>query len=81
MGSQSRGPDTYVYTGVQEGLTAGGHPGFKLDTCKGRSNTGAAPPVCYIAFENHTRFVLALKGLEFIDSGSVHRAGLTQKSG
>lgn len=70
-----------VYTGVQEGLTAGGHPGFKLDTYKGRSNMGAAPPVCYIAFENHMRFVLALKGLEFIDSGSVHRVGMTQNSG
>lgn len=42
MDSQNRGPDTYVDTGVQEeGLAAGGYPGDKLDTYKGRSNTGA----------------------------------------
>lgn len=64
LGSQSRGPDTYVYTGVQEeGLTAGGRPDFKLDTYKSKSNTGAVPPIVYTAFESHTRLVLGLKGL------------------
>lgn len=47
--------------GVQEeGLAAG----YKLDTYKGKSNTGAGlSPVFYTLFEKHTRLMLALKDL------------------